>query len=305
MSEGLPLAAVAPAERTRARLHDYVALTKPGIMGMALVTTLAGYLVASGGSLDVALLLATLGGTALVGAGSSALNMFLEREADGRMVRTRNRPLPSGRMQPGEALAFGVASSSLGVLLLSFGANGLAGLLGAAAVVAYVFLYTPLKKRTSLCTVVGAVPGALPPLIGWAAARGALGIEAWVLFFILFFWQLPHFLAIGWMWREDYARAGYPMLPVLDPDGAITARQVVLQSLALLLVSLAPAVTGLAWRAYFFGAVALGLGLLFFGVRFARERSRARASGLFLASIAYLPVLLALVVLGGRLPRVG
>jgi protoheme IX farnesyltransferase len=217
------------------------------------------------------------------------------------MARTRNRPLPAGRLLPAEALALGVTASILGVLVLAIGANVLAAALGAAAVATYAFLYTPLKRATSLCTVVGAVPGALPPLIGWAAVRGSLDANAWILFFILFFWQLPHFLAIAWMWKEDYARAGFPMLPVLDPDGAMTGRQVVLQSLALLVVSLAPAATGLAGGTYFFAAVLLGAGFLFLAVRFALLRTRERAAVLFRASVAYLPLLLVLVVLGDRL----
>ncbi|MCI0588057.1 MAG: heme o synthase [Planctomycetes bacterium] len=297
MSEGLPLAV--SAARPRARVADFLALTKPGITAMAGATALASALLAAPGDLDLVGLAWLVVGTALVGAGSNALNMFLERDVDGRMVRTQGRPLPAGRMAPGEALAFGMAASTIGVLALTLGTTPLAGLLGAAAAIVYVFLYTPLKRTTSLCTVVGAIPGALPCLIGWAAVRGTLDRNAWLLFLVVFFWQLPHFLAIAWIWREDYARGGLSMLTVEDGEGAATGRQVVLQSLALLLVSLAPVATGLAGPTYFAAALALGLGFLALGVRFALRRSRERAASLFHASLAYLPILLALLVLGG------
>ncbi|HET6202438.1 MAG TPA: heme o synthase [Planctomycetota bacterium] len=299
MSGGLPVAAIASA-RGRTRIADYAALSKPGITTMVAAAALASALVAARGVADLETLLWLAVGTALVGAGSNALNMLLEREVDARMVRTQGRPLPAGRMVPGEALAFGSLGSTLGVLALTFGAHPLAGLLGAAAVVVYAFLYTPLKRATSLCTVVGAVPGAMPALIGWAAVRGSLDADAWLLFLLVFFWQLPHFLAIAWMWREDYARGGFPMLPVDDADGTATGRQIVLQTLALLAVSLLPVATGLAGRVYFAGALVLGLAFLALGVRFALRRTRERASALFRASLAYLPALLGLLVLGGR-----
>ena len=208
------------------------------------------------------------------------------------MERTRGRPLPSGRISPDSALAFGVACSVAGLAVLAFGANGLAAGLAAVTLVSYLFIYTPLKPRSALCTLVGAVPGALPPLIGWAAARGELGIHAWPLFFILFLWQLPHFLAIAWTWREDYARAGFRMLPVLDPEGGSTGRQIVLYCVALIPVSLLPAAMGSFGWFYFLAALVSGLGFLGCGWAAARSRSRPSARRLFFASILYLPFLL-------------
>ena len=213
------------------------------------------------------------------------------------MERTRGRPLPSGRLSPDSALAFGVLCSTAGLLALALGVNLLAAALAAATLVSYLFIYTPLKPRTALCTLVGAVPGALPPLIGWAAARGELGLAAWPLFFILFLWQLPHFLAIAWTWREDYARAGFRMLPVLDPEGGSTGRQIVLYCLALIPVSLLPAAMGSFGWLYFLTALAGGLGFLACGLATARTRSAPSARRLFFASILYLPLLLTTMTL--------
>jgi protoheme IX farnesyltransferase len=279
-------------------MSDFIALTKPRITLMVVLTALFGFYLASPGPIDVALLANLLIGTALSCAGAGVLNMAIERRADGAMHRTRNRPVPAGRIPVGTAVSFGGILATAGVALLAVKVNTLTAGLSLATLALYLLVYTPLKSRTSLCTVIGAVPGALPPVMGWAAATGSLDSGAWALFGVLFFWQLPHFLAIAWMYREDYARAGYPMLPVVDPEGGSTARQVVLQTLALLLISLAPVSLGLAGGAYLAGAAALGLSFLAFGLAFAQVRSRERARRLFFASLAYLPGLLGLLALG-------
>lgn len=276
---------------------DFLALTKPRVVLMVLVTTLVGFYLGSSGGPDYGGLLATLVGTALAAGGTIALNQFLEREVDARMERTRLRPLPDGRLQPLEALAFGAAITSAGLLLLTFAVNALSGLVAAGIVFSYLFLYTPLKRRTSLCSVVGAVPGALPPVIGWAAARGELGLGGWLLFAILFLWQIPHSLAIASLYREDYARAGLRLLPVLEPDGRSTGRQVVSHCLALLAVSLLPTLTGLAGSVYFIAALAFGAAFLGCGIGLAVSRSAAAARRLLWASLVYLPALLVVMAL--------
>ena len=277
------------------RVGDFLELTKPRITTLVVVTAAVGYAVGAPRGLEPTVLTALLLGTALVAGGASALNQYWERDADARMERTRLRPLPAGRVAPAEALAFGLAVSGAGLILLGT-INGMTALLGAAALASYVLLYTPLKRVTSLCTVVGAVPGALPPLMGWVAARGTPSAGGWALFAVLFFWQLPHFLAIGWIYREDYARGGFPMLTVLDPDGRSTGRQMMLYSAALIPVTLMAGALASAGTGYLWSAVALGL--VFFGgsVRFAWTRSVPAARGLFLVSILYLPVLLGLLV---------
>ncbi len=277
------------------RVGDFLELTKPRITTLVVVTAGVGYAVGAARGLDPAAFVALLIGTALVAGGASALNQYWEREADARMERTRLRPIPAGRVAPPEALAFGLAVAGAGLVLLAT-INGLTVLLGLAALVSYVLAYTPLKRRTSLCTVVGAIPGALPPVMGWAAARGSVDAGAWALFGVLFLWQLPHFLAIGWIYREDYARGGFPMLTVLDGDGRSTARQMMLYSAALIPVSLAAGALASAGTGYLYGALALGL--VFFGAstRFAWTRSVAAAKVLFLVSILYLPALLGLLV---------
>ena len=285
-----------PATASRSRAADYWVLAKPGITVMVAITAALGYYIAARGGLDWRILLHLVGGTLLSSAGAAALNMVLERRLDAKMERTRNRPLPAGRLGAGEATVFGVLLSAAGVAWLGLGTNAMVAALSAATIGSYLFAYTPLKTKSSICTLVGAVPGALPPVMGWAAT-GSLGVGAWVLFLILFFWQLPHFLALAWMYREDYERGGFPMLPVEEPSGASTGRQVVLQTLALLVATLAPAFTGMAGEAYLAAALLLGAGFLGFGVAFAVERSRARASRLFFASIAYLPLLLAALAL--------
>ena len=277
------------------RVGDFLELTKPRITTLVVITAGVGYAVGAVRGLDPAAFVALLIGTALVAGGASALNQYWEREADARMERTRLRPIPAGRVTPPEALAFGLAVAGAGLVLLAT-INGLTALLGLAALASYVLAYTPLKRITSLCTVVGAIPGALPPMMGWAAARGSVDAGAWALFGILFLWQLPHFLAIGWIFREDYARGGFPMLTVLDGDGRSTARQMMLYSAALIPVTLAAGALASAGTGYLTGALALGLVFFAASTRFAWKRSVAAARALFLVSILYLPALLGLLV---------
>lgn len=277
---------------------DYAELTKPRITFMVTLTALVGHVLASGrGLVPGAGLLATLAGTALVASGASAVNMLLERHTDALMLRTRNRPLPAGRLRPRDALAFGLllTVSGLGVLYLL--ASRLSAAVALVTWASYVFVYTPLKTRTSLSTIVGAFPGALPPVIGWTAAGRGIEGGAFVLFAILFLWQIPHFLAIAWIYRDDYARGGLPMLPVLDPEGRLTGRQAVANSLALLLVSLTPTAAGMAGFAYLAGAAVLGLLLTAVAVRAAVHRRLRDARWLFLASIVYLPAVSTLLLL--------
>jgi protoheme IX farnesyltransferase len=283
--------------RERRRTVDFLILTKPRVVLMVLVTTVVGYYLGSAGAPDYLRLLHTLLGTALAAAGTLALNQFLEREIDGRMERTRLRPLPDGRLQPAEALRFGAAITAAGVLYLLLAVGWLAALVTAFTVVLYLFAYTPLKLRTPLCLIVGAVPGALPPVTGWVAARGEFAMGAWVLFAILFLWQLPHTLAIARLYREDYARAGIRLLPVVDPDGTSTERQIVSGCLALLAVGLLPTLVGLAGPVYFFGALILGIGFLGCGMLQAFSPSTGAARRLLFASLLYLPILLALLAL--------
>jgi protoheme IX farnesyltransferase len=240
--------------------------------------------------------LAVLAGTALVAGGASALNQYAERDCDARMLRTRHRPLPAGRLAPAEALGFGLLAAAAGLVVLGLATNLLTLALGAAALASYVLAYTPLKRATSLCTVVGAIPGAIPPLMGWAAARGELDRTAWALFAVLFLWQLPHFLALAWMYRDDYARAGFPMLAVSDDGGASTGRQAVLYAAALLPVTLAAGLFAGAGRVFLWGGLAGGLAFLAGAALFARRREVAWARRLFLASVLYLPAVLGLMV---------
>lgn len=277
------------------RIADYVELAKPRITLMVVLTTAAGYYLGADGTFDLVVLVNALLGTGVIASAASALNQVLERDSDARMMRTRSRPLPAGRMDVPAALGFGLVLTVLGTLYLAVAVNVLTAAIGAATLLLYVLVYTPLKRRSSLCTIVGAVPGALPPVMGWTAATGALSAEAWVLFAILFFWQLPHFLAIAWNYREDYARGGQPMLSVEDPDGGSTSRQIVLYCMALLPVSLAPSVVGLTGSLYFYGALVLGLAYLAAGLQAARVRSNAAAGLLLRVSVIYLPALLGLM----------
>jgi protoheme IX farnesyltransferase len=241
-------------------------------------------------------LVGMLVGTGLVAGGASAFNQVYERDVDALMRRTRLRPLPDGRVQPAEALAFAAAVSATGLLILAATANLLSAAVAFATLLTYVVVYTPLKRRTSLATVIGAIPGALPPVIGWAAARGSLSREAWTLFGIVFLWQLPHFLAIAWMFRDDYGRAGFPLLPVVEPDGRSTGRQALLYAAALIPLSLVPTLMGLAGEVYFAAALVLGLAFLALTVRFARTRTVRDARRLFFSSIIYLPLIWILMI---------
>jgi len=284
-------------ESAARRTTDFLALTKPRMVLMILVTTCVGFYLGSSGAMDTLRLVYTLLGTALAAGGTLALNQFLERDLDAKMERTRLRPLPAGRLQPGEALAFGTTVTVTGLLFMAFAVGELSALVTVVTVGSYLFAYTPLKQRTSLCSVLGAIPGALPPVTGWVAARGDFGPGAWVLFAILFLWQMPHSLAIGWLYRADYARAGIRLLPVIEPDGCSTGRQIVGNCLALLAVGLLPTLIGLTGSVYFVGALALGAGLLVCGIVLAVSRSAADARRLVFASLVYLPVLLVLMAL--------
>jgi heme o synthase len=275
---------------------DFVTLTKPRVNLLVLVTTIIGFHLGNTGDSDLALLFNTVVGTFFVASGAAAFNQVLERDVDAKMRRTMSRPLPDGRLGLRESAWFAAALSAAGILQLGIGANWLAAAIAAATLGSYALVYTPLKRVTSLATVIGAVPGALPPMIGWAAARGYLSIEAWVLFAIVFFWQMPHVLAISWMYREDYQRGGVRVLPVEDPDGRRTAFQMVNYAAALIPVSLLPTIVGFAGRLYFAGAIVLGVLMLATAVRFAQDRSQARARRLFLASLAYLPILWVLML---------
>ncbi len=282
---------------------DFCELVKSRLITLSLATTLAGFYLGWSGPMHYALLFNVLFGTACVAAGAAALNELIERDIDALMRRTHDRPLPSGRMGPNTALliGFGLAVTGLAWLLLMV--NVLSSALAALTIGTYLFAYTPLKRVTTLNTLVGAIPGALPPVIGWAAARGSLDAGAWVLFAIMFFWQMPHFLAIAWMYREDYARAGFVMLPNLDETGASTGRQAVNYAFGLLLVSMLPSLLGMAGRPYFFGAFLLGLGMVYYAVRMQLQPDRSSARGLFFASIIYLPLLLGILSLS-KLPSI-
>ncbi len=285
----------------RAVLADYAELTKPRITLMVVLTALVGYVMASPQRPAWSACLAALLGTALVAGGASTLNMLMERRSDALMRRTRARPLPAGRLRPSEVLAFGLAITASGIAVFLWAAQPLAAGVAFATWASYLFAYTPLKSRTSLSTVVGAVPGALPPVIGWAAARGSLDPGAFILFAILFLWQIPHFLAIAWIYRDDYAQGGLPMLPVVDADGSMTSRQAAANTVALLLVSLLPAVAGLTGRIYLVGALVLGLAFVAVALRAALLRTLNAARALFLASLAYLTLLCVLLVVD-RIP---
>jgi protoheme IX farnesyltransferase len=280
----------------RVAARDWLELTKPRITALVLVTTLVGFVTSSAGPVPGLALLWALLGTGAVAAGASVLNQVIERRADALMHRTRTRPIPAGRVTPAEATFFGALLSSLGLGMLLFGSGPLAAAVATATLLSYLVLYTPLKPHTPLSTLVGAVPGALPPVIGWAAARGSLDWGAFVLFAIIFFWQIPHFLAIAWLYRDDYERGGFPMLPVVDREGVFTARQTVIHSLALLLVSLAAAAAGLGGPGYLAGAFVLGIALTLFALRLVSARNVTAARGLFFASILYLPALCSLLL---------
>jgi heme o synthase len=285
-------------------MRDYIALTKPRITWLILMSTGVGYFFGlkrnffnpETGVADWALLIHTLIGTGLIASGTAALNQWYERDADLLMRRTSARPLPSGKMTAPRALWFGVALAVVGLAELARYVNPLTALLGAATLAIYLLIYTPLKQRSHLSTVIGALPGAMPPLIGYAASSGSLTPEAWTLFAILFIWQFPHFLAIAWMYREDYARAGIRMLPVVEPDGMSTGRQIILYASTLIPVSLFPVLLGMSGRIYLVGALILGGWFLYTGVRVAFDLTNVRARRVLLASIIYLPAIYGLMV---------
>jgi protoheme IX farnesyltransferase len=275
--------------------RDYLELSKSRIVMMVLITTASGYLFAAH-RVDWMLLLNTLLGTALVAAGTNALNQYIERDHDAKMRRTRLRPLPDGRISPRAALLFSVAISILGTLYLGLTVNWLTAALGAFTLMTYIFIYTPMKRVSTICTLIGAIPGAIPPLMGWTAATGVLGTGGWIVFAILFFWQLPHFMAISWMYRDDYARGGFAMLSVRDDDGRTTARHAVFYSFALLTVSVLPPLFGLSTFVYLGGAVIAGTALTYASFAFLASRTPVRARRLFMASNIYLIVMMALLV---------
>jgi protoheme IX farnesyltransferase len=279
------------------RLADFFELTKPRIVLMVLVTAFVGFYIGSEKIPDYVRLLQLLLGTGLAAGGTLALNQFLERDTDAMMERTRRRPLPDGRVQPREAVWFGTAVTITGLVYLALAVNIASAWVTATITLSYLFLYTPLKRRSSLCMLVGAVPGALPPVIGWVGARGELQVDAWVLFAIMFLWQVPHTLAIARLYRDDFAKAGIQFLPVVDPDGSSTHRQIISHCAALLAVSLLPTLLGIAGAIYFLVAFVLGAGFLASGISVAVESTMSGARRLLFASLIYLPVLLLVMAL--------
>ncbi len=281
-------------------MNPYLELTKPRVTWLILMSTAIGYYFGHDGALNWLLLAHTLAGTALIASGTAALNQWYEREADALMRRTAARPLPAGRITAGRALAFGLALIAVGELELAWGANLLTAGLGLFTVASYLLIYTPLKQRTWWSTTVGAVPGAMPPLIGFAAARGALTGDAWTLFAIIFLWQFPHFYAIAWMYRDDYGRAGIRMLPVVEPDGASTARQVLVAALALVPISLLPGLLHMTGPWYALAALALGALFLRAAWRLSLNRTAVQARAVLRASVVYLPLLYLALIVGSR-----
>ena len=282
-------------------MQPYIELTKPRITWLILMSTAIGFVFGLSAGPEATFswwtLFHTVCGTALIASGTAALNQWYESEADAKMHRTRERPIPSGRMLPGRALGFALALSVLGFAQLTWMVNPLTGFLGLFTLATYIFLYTPMKRRSPHSTTIGAIPGAMPPLIGFAAAAGVLTWPAMALFAILFVWQFPHFYAIAWMYREDYGRAGIRMLPVVEPDGESTARRILIFLLILIPVSVAPTLLGLTGMIYLVGALLLGLYFLYSGVQVFRDRSLLRARAVLLASVMYLPALYGLMLL--------
>lgn len=281
----------------REKLLAYLELTKPRITFLIVLTAAAGFCLGAQSGVEYLTLFHAMFGIALLSSGIATLNQYMERELDRLMRRTQTRPLPAGKLAPLEALLFGAGLTFIAEVYLALLVNPLTALLGLFVVVGYLFCYTPLKTRSTLSTVVGAFPGAMPPLMGWAAASGRISVGAVVLFAILFLWQFPHFLAIAWMYREDYGRAGIRMLPVVEPEGRVTGQQIVAYTLMLLPISLLPTLIGISGRVYFYGALALGLVFLYSSIRAALSKSRQEARRLLLASVLYLPLLFGLMVL--------
>jgi protoheme IX farnesyltransferase len=281
----------------RSRILDYISLAKPELTLLSVVTALGGAYLAGGQDLSLSQLLHVFFGTLLVGAGAGALNQYIERAYDARMRRTENRPLAAGRIAGLKGLLLGIGLSAAGVIELAAFTHLLASFLAVVTLCSYLLLYTPLKRITPFATVIGGIPGALPPVIGWTAVSGELSMGAWSLFFILFFWQMPHFLALGWMYRKDYARADYRLLTVLDPSGEVTSRQILIYCTALVPASVMPTVVGVLGFIYFCGALLLSLGLLWLGLRLFRDRTNENARKLFFASLLYLSLLVGLMIL--------
>lgn len=292
-----PLARERSRIETREKLAAYYELTKPRITFLVVLTTSAGFLLGTRGAFNYQLFAHTMFGVALLCSGISTINQWMERDLDGLMRRTARRPLPLGTLTPRAALIFGLSLTAGAEIYLALLVNPLSAFCGLTVIVGYLLCYTPLKTRTSLSTLVGAFPGAVPPLLGWAAASNHVGLEAWVLFAILFLWQFPHFFAIAWMYREDYARAGILMLPVVEPEGRLTKQQIVLWTLLLVPVSLAPAALGISGAVYFFGALVLGALFLWSSIAAAVTLSSRNARRVLLASVLYLPVLFVLMVI--------
>jgi len=293
-------AAPAVTAKTHSRSGDFITLTKPRLNFLVLLTTAAAYSLGARPESTLLDLVHTLLGTFLVAGGAAALNQVWERQTDRLMRRTQNRPMADMRLTVAQGLLFGIALTVIGAAELAFFINPLSALVALLTTASYIFFYTPLKLRTSLSTIAGAVPGALPAVIGWAAATNSLSIEGWVLFGIVFMWQMPHFLAIAWMYRDEYARAGMPLLPVIEPDGRSTGRQAVLYTAALIPLSMMPTGVGLATARYLVGAIALGAILMLLSLEFSVKRDLPTARRLFFGSILYLPVLWALLVFDHR-----
>jgi heme o synthase len=294
------LTSVALDARPRVSItRDYLELSKSRIVFMVLITTAAGYLFAAEHVVPL-LMLHTLIGTALVAAGTNALNQYVEREHDAKMQRTRSRPLPAGRITPRAALLFSSAIAVIGTVYLGVAVNWLTAALGAFTLTSYIFVYTPLKRVSTICTVIGAIPGAVPPLMGWTAATNELALGGWIIFGILFLWQLPHFMAISWLYREDYARGGFVMLSTLDEKGAAVARQAVYYTLALLPLSVAPSILGMTGTAYLIGATLSGVALFWSAIRFCFDRSTVNARRVFMISNLYLLTVMLLLVVNAR-----
>jgi protoheme IX farnesyltransferase len=294
--------ATAEVQQTRAigfreKLAAYLELTKPRIAFMLVLTSAAGFYLGSTGGFDIGLFLNAMFGITLLAFGVATLNQYIERDIDMLMERTAKRPLPMGKLTAVEALIFGTVLCAVAEVYLLFLVNGLTALLGLTVIVGYVLLYTPLKTRTSASTAIGALPGAMPPLMGWTAASGNITLGAWALFVLLFLWQFPHFLAIASMYKEQYAKAGILMLPVVEKDGRITARQIVLFTVMLLPVSLAPFFLGFAGWIYLAGAVLLGIWFLWASIRAARAKTVEKSRKLLLVSVLYLPAIFALMVI--------
>ena len=290
----MDLPAATPIERSRAA--DFLALTKPRLNFLVVLTAAVGYYLGAGDRLNLAALVETIAGTALVAGGAAGLNQVSERNTDGLMWRTRTRPLAAQRLTAIEATIFSLVLAGAGLAILATAANLLAAFLALVTLVSYNVIYTPMKRHSNRATLVGALPGALPPMIGWAAARGTLAPEAWALFAIVFIWQIPHFMAIAWLYRDDFGRAGFPLLPVTQPDGRSTARQAIIFSVLLIPASVVPFGLEMAGALYALGAVVGSVGLLGLSLSFAASRSNQRARRLFLGSITYLPLLWILLI---------